>query len=254
MGHIQLSRSADLRGGGAGVGEHPGEDGGRAGGRSGLHAAAGDRQAGAGGAGDECADVAACRDRRPTWRLLARARRACRRPGRGRDGLQRIRARPARRTAGDPGRDRGAAVAPARPLAGRHALVTSGPTHEPIDPVRYIANRSSGRQGHAIAAALAALGARVTLVSGPVSVPDPAGRRRCGTSRARGRCWTRARRRCRPISRCSPPPSPTGAWPSAASGQDQEAAGRRAAGAGTGAESRHPRHDRRSRARSVRAW
>ena len=62
-----------------------------------------------------------------------------------------------------------------RPLAGRHALVTSGPTHEPIDPVRYIANRSSGQQGHAIAAALARLGARVTLVSGPVSVPDPAG-------------------------------------------------------------------------------
>jgi phosphopantothenoylcysteine decarboxylase/phosphopantothenate--cysteine ligase len=62
-----------------------------------------------------------------------------------------------------------------RPLAGRHALVTSGPTHEPIDPVRYIANRSSGRQGHAIAAALADLGARVTLVAGPVSVPDPPG-------------------------------------------------------------------------------
>jgi phosphopantothenoylcysteine decarboxylase/phosphopantothenate--cysteine ligase len=62
-----------------------------------------------------------------------------------------------------------------RPLAGRHALVTSGPTHEPIDPVRYIANRSSGRQGHAIAVALADLGARVTLVSGPVAVPDPAG-------------------------------------------------------------------------------
>ncbi len=60
-----------------------------------------------------------------------------------------------------------------RPLAGRHAIVTSGPTHEPIDPVRYIANRSSGRQGHAIAAALAALGARVTLVSGPVALPDP---------------------------------------------------------------------------------
>jgi phosphopantothenoylcysteine decarboxylase/phosphopantothenate--cysteine ligase len=62
-----------------------------------------------------------------------------------------------------------------QPLAGRHVLVTSGPTHEPIDPVRYIANRSSGRQGHAIAAALAELGARVTLVSGPVSVPDPPG-------------------------------------------------------------------------------
>ncbi len=63
----------------------------------------------------------------------------------------------------------------AQPLAGRHALVTSGPTHEPIDPVRYIANRSSGRQGHAIAGALAALGARVTLVSGPVGVADPPG-------------------------------------------------------------------------------
>ncbi len=62
-----------------------------------------------------------------------------------------------------------------RPLAGRHALVTSGPTHEPIDPVRYIANRSSGRQGHAIATALAALGARVTLVTGPVALADPAG-------------------------------------------------------------------------------
>ncbi len=62
-----------------------------------------------------------------------------------------------------------------KPLAGRKAVVTSGPTHEPIDPVRYIANRSSGRQGHAIAAALAKLGADVTLVSGPVTIPDPAG-------------------------------------------------------------------------------
>jgi phosphopantothenoylcysteine decarboxylase / phosphopantothenate---cysteine ligase len=60
-------------------------------------------------------------------------------------------------------------------LSGRHVLVTSGPTREPIDPVRYIANRSSGRQGHAIAAALAKLGAQVTLVSGPVALPDPAG-------------------------------------------------------------------------------
>ncbi len=62
-----------------------------------------------------------------------------------------------------------------RSLAGRHALVTSGPTHEPIDPVRYLANRSSGRQGHAIAAALAGLGARVTLVTGPVGIADPPG-------------------------------------------------------------------------------
>jgi phosphopantothenoylcysteine decarboxylase/phosphopantothenate--cysteine ligase len=61
------------------------------------------------------------------------------------------------------------------PLKGRHVLVTSGPTHEPIDPVRYIANRSSGAQGTAIAAALAALGARVTFVTGPASVPPPQG-------------------------------------------------------------------------------
>ena len=58
-------------------------------------------------------------------------------------------------------------------LAGKRVLVTSGPTHEPIDPVRYIANRSSGKQGHAIAAAAADAGATVTLVSGPVNVPDP---------------------------------------------------------------------------------
>lgn len=61
------------------------------------------------------------------------------------------------------------------PLAGKRALVTSGPTFEAIDPVRFIGNRSSGKQGHAIAAALARLGADTTLVSGPVSEPDPAG-------------------------------------------------------------------------------
>src|SRR6266545_4319970 len=62
-----------------------------------------------------------------------------------------------------------------RPLAGKRVVVTSGPTHEPIDPVRYIANRSSGRQGHAIAAAAVAAGAEVVLVSGPVNIPDPPG-------------------------------------------------------------------------------
>ncbi|HMM64604.1 MAG TPA: bifunctional phosphopantothenoylcysteine decarboxylase/phosphopantothenate--cysteine ligase CoaBC, partial [Mesorhizobium sp.] len=62
-----------------------------------------------------------------------------------------------------------------KPLSGKRIVVTSGPTHEPIDPVRYIANRSSGKQGHAIAAALARLGADVRLVSGPVSIADPAG-------------------------------------------------------------------------------
>ena len=61
------------------------------------------------------------------------------------------------------------------PLAGRHILVTAGPTHEPIDPVRYIANRSSGKQGFAIAAAAARAGARVTLVSGPTALEPPNG-------------------------------------------------------------------------------
>jgi phosphopantothenoylcysteine decarboxylase/phosphopantothenate--cysteine ligase len=68
-------------------------------------------------------------------------------------------------------------LAGAKPLAGLSAIVTSGPTHEPIDPVRYIANRSSGKQGHAIAAALVEAGAKVTLVSGPSREPDPTGAR-----------------------------------------------------------------------------
>ena len=63
----------------------------------------------------------------------------------------------------------------AQVLQGKRVLITSGPTHEPIDPVRYIANRSSGKQGHAIAAAAAQAGAEVTLISGPVSLPDPQG-------------------------------------------------------------------------------
>jgi phosphopantothenoylcysteine decarboxylase/phosphopantothenate--cysteine ligase len=62
-----------------------------------------------------------------------------------------------------------------QPLKGKRVLITSGPTHEPIDPVRYIANRSSGKQGHAIAAAAVDAGADVTLISGPVALPDPAG-------------------------------------------------------------------------------
>ena len=102
-----------------------------------------------------------------------------------------------------------------RLLQGQRVLITSGPTHEPIDPVRYIANRSSGKQGHAIAAAAAAAGADVTLVSGPVNVPDPpgvkvikvetargnAGRRRAGVAGGccdiRRGCRRLARRKCR---------------------------------------------------------
>ena len=78
------------------------------------------------------------------------------------------------------------ALAPAtRPLAGRHVLITAGPTHEPIDPVRYIANRSSGRQGFALAAAAAQAGATVTLIAGPVHLPTPPGVRRIDVETAR---------------------------------------------------------------------
>jgi phosphopantothenoylcysteine decarboxylase/phosphopantothenate--cysteine ligase len=68
-----------------------------------------------------------------------------------------------------------AAAGDGKPLRGKRILITAGPTHEPIDPVRYIANRSSGKQGYAIARAAAAAGAQVTLVSGPVTLPDPPG-------------------------------------------------------------------------------
>lgn len=72
-----------------------------------------------------------------------------------------------------------------RPLHGRHVLVTAGPTHEPIDPVRYVANRSSGKQGFAIAEAAAEAGARVTLVAGPVNLPTPPGVERVDVETAR---------------------------------------------------------------------
>ncbi|WP_421852463.1 bifunctional phosphopantothenoylcysteine decarboxylase/phosphopantothenate--cysteine ligase CoaBC [Novosphingobium sp.] len=75
--------------------------------------------------------------------------------------------------------------APTGPLAGKHLLITAGPTHEPIDPVRYIANRSSGKQGFAIAAAAARAGARVTLVAGPVTLPTPPGVNRVDVETAR---------------------------------------------------------------------
>ena len=77
-----------------------------------------------------------------------------------------------------------AILIPDRRLAGRHVIVTAGPTHEAIDPVRYLANRSSGKQGFAIAGALAALGARVSLVAGPVSLATPPGCTRIDVSTA----------------------------------------------------------------------
>jgi phosphopantothenoylcysteine decarboxylase / phosphopantothenate---cysteine ligase len=72
-----------------------------------------------------------------------------------------------------------------KPLAGKHVLVTAGPTAEPIDPVRVLTNRSSGKQGYAIAGALAALGARVSLISGPAALPTPAGVSRIDVETAR---------------------------------------------------------------------
>lgn len=78
-------------------------------------------------------------------------------------------------TIGFLGRNPGGTPSAPKLLSGKRVLITSGPTHEPIDPVRYIANRSSGKQGHAIAAAAAAAGASVTLVSGPVAIADPEG-------------------------------------------------------------------------------
>jgi phosphopantothenoylcysteine decarboxylase/phosphopantothenate--cysteine ligase len=77
------------------------------------------------------------------------------------------------------------APAAAPTLTGRHILVTAGPTHEPIDPVRYLANRSSGKQGFAIAAACAARGARVTLIAGPVALATPPGVSRIDVETAR---------------------------------------------------------------------
>ena len=118
------------------------------------------------------------------------------------------------------------------PLAGRHVVVTSGPTHEPIDPVRYIANRSSGKQGMAIAAQARALGARVTLVSVRASRPSlPASiswrsrpRKRCLAAVSEG-----AALRYRQFS---PRPSPTGAWHQDIFAEDQKGRTFRAAEAG----------------------
>ena len=103
---------------------------------------------------------------RPECRRDGRGRRSRRRPHGGADWRSRP---PPRRCCGRRSRAR---------CAGKRVLITAGPTHEPIDPVRYIANRSSGKQGYAIAAAAAAAGADVTLVSGPVDLADPAGRHR----------------------------------------------------------------------------
>ena len=105
-----------------------------------------------------------------------------------------------------------AALSADRPLAGRHAIVTSGPTHEPIDPVRYLANRSSGRQGIPLPLLWQRLapGSRWSAGRCRSGIPPAS---RCAGSRVRHRCLPRVRRRCRPMLRCSLPQLPTGVWP-----------------------------------------
>ena len=191
-----------------GDGRSAGEDGGRHRRRSRHHPAARHRQEGARRAGDERADVAARGDppqrrpaarrrRRPSssptrarWRAANMARAACPSPRRSSP------------------RSRRRSAARARSPAAM-SIVTAGPTHEPIDPVRVLANRSSGKQGFAIAGALAALGARVTLVAGPVHLATPAGSTG-STSRPRARWRRPSTRRSPPTPRCWSPRSPTG--------------------------------------------
>ena len=87
------------------------------------------------------------------------------------------------------------------PLKGKRIIVTAGPTLEPMDPVRFISNRSSGKQGYAIAEALARLGADVRADLGTVCTPRSAGRERSRGSKRRARCWPRAKPRCRRMPR-----------------------------------------------------
>ena len=99
-----------------------------------------------------------------------------------------------------------------QPLAGRKVLITAGPTREPIDPVRYISNHSSGKQGYAIAEAAVALGAETILVSGPVYLPIPPGVQTAAGRNVPSECCRLAKANFPAISPSLPPPSPTGAW------------------------------------------
>ena len=216
MGHIQLSREADLVVVCPGTAEPDRAHGERHLRRSRHHAAARHRQADPGGARDERADVAAPRDP-AQCRAAPRRRHGGDGARRGHHGVRRIWPRPPARAAGDRRGDRArarpadprracSASRPPRPrrwpdgrLTGKRILVTAGPTHEPIDPVRYIANRSSGKQGFAIAGALARLGAQVTLVAGPVAWPRPPASP-ASMSRPRARWPPPSRRRFPPTS------------------------------------------------------
>ena len=142
---------------------------------------------------------------------------------------------------------------PSEPLCRQARRGDVGPTREAIDPVRYISNHSSGKQGHAIAGALARLGADVTLVSGPVALRRSAGRAH-GPCRDRPtRCWPPASLRARSTSRSAPPPSPTGRRRAPAAAKIKKKAGAAAACARAGAQSRHSRHPVQARAQAAGA-
>ena len=143
------------------------------------------------------------------------------------------------------------AGAQARPLAGKRMLITAGPTHEPIDPVRYIANRSSGKQGYAIARAAAAAGADVTLVSGPVNVPDPPGVTVVQVESARD--MLRAVENALPADVAIFAAAVADWRVAQASAQKIKKDARRHAEARADRKSRHPRDDR-ARSRSGRGW
>ena len=177
MGHINLSREADVVLVAPASADILAKMAAGLAGDLATHGVDGNRQAGSGAPSmnvrmwEHRGDPGECRN-------PAIARRYADWADRGRHGVRRVRYGPHVGAFRYRGRTGGvfrfAPKVTSRPLEGRHAVVTSGPTLEPIDPVRYIANRSSGKQGHAIAGALAALGCRTTLVTGPTALADPA--------------------------------------------------------------------------------
>ena len=175
VGHIRLAREADLIVVAPATADLMANMAGRPRRRSRQRGAARDRPPSAARAGDESAHVGGIKRRSAILQTRARRRRVIG-PDEG-EMAEAASAGVGRMAEPIEIADAARSCSAAAPqlLEGKRVLVTSGPTHEPIDPVRYIANRSSGKQGHAIAAAAAAAGAEVTLVSGPVTLPDPPG-------------------------------------------------------------------------------
>ena len=221
IGHIELSRAADL------VVVAPASANILARMAGGLAddlattSPAGDRQTRARRPGDEREDVAAPATRRNLDRLKddgvlfvgpESGPMACGEfgPGRMAEPPAIVEAIEQALTAGPLGESPEAPATDSGPLSGRHIIVTSGPTYEPIDPVRFIGNRSSGRQGHAIAQSAIGAGARVTLITGPVGLSDPSGAEVIHVGSAREMRGRRSRPRCPPTRSSPRRRSPTG--------------------------------------------